>query len=55
MKFFAPIVLLCLLLLSGCSDDTELFGGLSEPDSNDVIAKLADQHIDARKQMQKPA
>ncbi|KAA0994905.1 EscJ/YscJ/HrcJ family type III secretion inner membrane ring protein [Pseudomonas sp. ANT_J12] len=53
MKFFAPIVLLCLLLLSGCSDDTELFGGLSEPDSNDVIAKLADQHIDARKQMQK--
>jgi type III secretion protein J len=46
--------LICLmLLLSGCSDDTDLFTGLSEQDSNDVIASLADQHIDARKSSEK--
>src|SRR4051812_13581802 len=42
-----------MLLLSGCSDDTDLFTGLSEQDSNDVIASLADQHIDARKRSEK--
>jgi type III secretion protein J len=42
-----------MLLLSGCSDDTDLFSGLSEQDANDVIASLADQHIDARKRSEK--
>lgn len=46
--------LMCLtLLLGGCSDETDLFSGLSEQDSNDVVASLADQHIDARKRMEK--
>jgi type III secretion protein J len=42
-----------MLLLGGCSDETDLFSGLSEQDSNDVIASLADQHIDARKRSEK--
>jgi type III secretion protein J len=51
---FLTAGLLCLmLLLSGCSDETDLFSGLSEQDSNDVIASLADQHIDARKRSEK--
>jgi len=53
VKFFGPCLLMCLLLLGGCSDDTDLFGGLSEQDSNDVVAKLADQHIDAHKRIEK--
>ncbi|MDL2186481.1 type III secretion inner membrane ring lipoprotein SctJ [Pseudomonas sp. ChxA] len=53
MKFPRLLVVVCLLLLAGCSDDTVLFGGLSEQDSNDVIAKLADEHITAHKQMEK--
>ncbi|MGY2289752.1 type III secretion system inner membrane ring lipoprotein SctJ [Pseudomonas sp. SDO528_S397] len=53
MKFPRLLVVVCLLLLAGCSDDTVLFGGLTEQDSNDVIAKLADEHIVARKQMEK--
>lgn len=53
MKLFGPWLLVCLLLLSGCSDETDLFGGLSEQDSNDVVAKLADQHIDAHKRIEK--
>lgn len=47
------LLLLVCLLLAGCSDDTVLFGGLTEQDSNDVIARLADEHIVARKQMEK--
>lgn len=53
MKFPRLFVVVCLLLLAGCSDDTVLFGGLTEQDSNDVIAKLADEHITAHKQMEK--
>lgn len=53
MKFLTAGLLLCILMLSGCSDDTDLFSGLSEQDSNDVVASLADQHIDARKRMEK--
>lgn len=49
----AGLLLLCMLLLGGCSDETELFTGLSEQDSNEVVARLADQHIDARKRMEK--
>ena len=53
MKFL-PAGLICLiLLLSGCSDETDLFSALSEQDSNDVIASLADQHIVARKRAEK--
>jgi type III secretion protein J len=53
VKFLTAGLLLCILMLSGCSDDTDLFSGLSEQDSNDVVASLADQHIDARKRMEK--
>jgi type III secretion protein J len=53
VKFLTAGLLLCMLMLSGCSDDTDLFSGLSEQDSNDVVASLADQHIDARKRMEK--
>lgn len=53
MKIIGASLLLCVLLLSGCSDETDLFGGLSEQDSNDVVAKLADQHIDAHKRAEK--
>ncbi|KOP54576.1 type III secretion protein [Pseudomonas coronafaciens pv. porri] len=54
MKFLsAGLLMLCILLLGGCSDETDLFTGLSEQDSNEVVARLADQHIDARKRMEK--
>lgn len=54
MKFLsAGLLLLCMLLLGGCSDETDLFTGLSEQDANEVVARLADQHIDARKRMEK--
>lgn len=49
----AALLLMCMLMLGGCSDDTDLFTGLSEQDSNEVIARLADQHIDARKRLEK--
>ncbi len=53
MKRREWLMVLGLLLLAGCSDDTVLFGGLTEQDSNDVIATLADEHIVAHKQMEK--
>lgn len=53
MKFPRLLVVVCLLLLAGCSDDVVLFGGLSEQESNEVIARLADEHIIAHKQMEK--
>jgi type III secretion protein J len=54
VKFLsAGLLLSCILVLGGCSDDTDLFTGLSEQDSNEVVARLADQHIDARKRMEK--
>lgn len=53
MKYLTAGVLCLMLLLSGCTDETDLFSGLSEQDSNDVIASLADQHIDAHKRMEK--
>ncbi|GGM31251.1 EscJ/YscJ/HrcJ family type III secretion inner membrane ring protein [Pseudomonas asuensis] len=46
-------LLLCVLLLTGCSKETDLFSGLSEQDSNDVIASLAEQHIEAYKRTEK--
>lgn len=45
--------MVCMLLLGGCSDETDLFSGLSEQDANEVIARLADQHIDAHKRTEK--
>jgi type III secretion protein J len=53
VKYLTAGVLCLMLLLSGCTDETDLFSGLSEQDSNDVIASLADQHIDAHKRMEK--
>ncbi len=54
MKFLsAGLLLICMVLLGGCSDETDLFTGLSEQDSNEVVARLADQHIDARKRLEK--
>jgi len=53
VKYLTAGLMCLMLLLSGCSDETDLFSGLSEQDSNDVIASLADQHIDARKRSEK--
>ncbi|MCD5993884.1 type III secretion inner membrane ring lipoprotein SctJ [Pseudomonas sp. CDFA 602] len=53
MKFLSAGLLLCILMLGGCSNETDLFTGMSEQDSNEVVARLADQHIDARKRMEK--
>ncbi|MFY1663056.1 type III secretion system inner membrane ring lipoprotein SctJ [Pseudomonas sp. Pseu.R1] len=53
MRYLTAALMCLMLLLSGCSDETDLFSGLSEQDSNDVIASLADQHIDARKRVEK--
>ena len=49
----ARAVLFCLLLLAGCSEQTDLFSGLSEQDANDVIASLGDYRVDARKRAEK--
>lgn len=49
----AALVSLCLMALAGCGDNTDLFTGLSEPDANEVIARLADQHIDSQKRLEK--
>lgn len=48
MKWPTALLTLCLLL-TGCGQQTELFSGLSEQDANDVIASLAEQHIEADK------
>lgn len=48
MKWPTALLMLCLLL-TGCGQQTELFSGLSEQDANDVIASLAEQHIEADK------
>lgn len=53
MNYLTAGLMCLMMLLGGCSDDTDLFSGLSEQDSNDVVASLADQHIDARKRMEK--
>lgn len=53
LKTPAVVFLLCALLLGGCGNNTDLFGGLSETDANDVVAKLNDQHIAARKRTEK--
>ncbi|WLI10721.1 type III secretion inner membrane ring lipoprotein SctJ [Pseudomonas sp. FP603] len=53
MKIRWPCLLLYVLLLSGCSDVTDLFGELSERDANDVVAKLNDHRIDAHKRQEK--
>jgi len=53
VKFLSAGLLLCILMLGGCSNETDLFTGMSEQDSNEVVARLADQHIDARKRMEK--
>lgn len=45
-------IALCLML-AGCDDRIELFSGLAEQDANDVIAQLAEQHIQAEKRIDK--
>jgi len=47
------VVGLCVLLLAGCSEQTDLFSGLSEQDANDVIASLGDYRIDTSKRTEK--
>lgn len=42
-----------MLLLAGCSEQTDLFSGLSEQDANDVIASLGDYRIDTGKRTEK--
>lgn len=49
----SSLFLLAFLVLAGCSDDTVLFSGMTEQHSNSVIARLAQEHITARKQMEK--
>ncbi|WP_434698144.1 type III secretion system inner membrane ring lipoprotein SctJ [Pseudomonas sp. D1-1] len=53
MKVPGLLTVLALLALAGCSDDTVLFSGMTEQHSNSVIAKLAQEHIAARKEMEK--
>lgn len=53
MKWPLATLLSCLLLLTGCGQQTDLFSGLSEQDANEVIASLAEQSIEARKHMEK--
>lgn len=53
MKVPGLLTVLAFLALAGCSDDTVLFSGMTEQHSNSVIAKLAQEHIAARKQMEK--
>lgn len=48
----AGILSFCMLL-SACGDRVELFHGLTEQDANDVIAELADKHIDSSKRIDK--
>ncbi|OLU33672.1 EscJ/YscJ/HrcJ family type III secretion inner membrane ring protein [Pseudomonas sp. PA15(2017)] len=43
----------CVLMLVGCSEQTDLFSGLSEQDANDVIASLGDYRIDTGKRTEK--
>jgi type III secretion protein J len=52
LKWPTALLSLCLLL-AGCGQQTELFSGLSEQDANDVIASLAEQHIEADKHVAK--
>jgi len=42
-------LLLAMALLAGCDSGTELYGGLSERDANDITAALSDHGIKARK------
>lgn len=53
MKRTLASAALCLLLLTGCSDRTDLFSGLSELDANEVIAALGEHHITAHKRSEK--
>lgn len=46
-------LLLCIWMLAGCSEHTDLFSGLSEQDANDVIASLGDYNIETRKRTEK--
>ncbi|SDH58555.1 type III secretion protein J [Pseudomonas flavescens] len=43
----------CVLMLAACSEQTDLFSGLSEQDANDVIASLGDYRIDTGKRTEK--
>ncbi len=49
-KGLAPALL--VLALAGCNSSSELYGGLSERDANDIAAALSDHGIDARKSAQ---
>jgi type III secretion protein J len=46
-------LLVLFLLLAGCGDNIELHSRLSESDANDVIAELANKHIEASKRTSK--
>lgn len=53
-KVFRPIVMaLMILLLTGCGERMELHRGLSEQDANEVLAELANKHIDVQKRLDK--
>lgn len=47
------VLLVILLLLAGCDKRIELHRNLSETDANEVIAQLADKHIEADKTLSK--
>ncbi|SCX85442.1 type III secretion system inner membrane ring lipoprotein SctJ [Pseudomonas sp. NFACC37-1] len=53
MKVPGLLTVLASLALAGCSDDTVLFSGMTEQHSNSVVARLAQEHIAARKQIEK--
>lgn len=53
MKASIATLILYVFLLAGCSQQTDLFSGLSEQDANEVIATLAEQSIEAQKHLEK--
>ncbi|WP_223536975.1 type III secretion system inner membrane ring lipoprotein SctJ [Pseudomonas sp. GL-B-16] len=53
MKWSIAVLLSCVLLIAGCSQQTDLFSGLSEQEANEVIATLAEQSIEAHKRSEK--
>jgi type III secretion protein J len=53
VKWSIAALLSCVLLIAGCSQQTDLFGGLSEQDANEVIATLAEHSIEAHKRSEK--
>lgn len=50
---FRSLLLAVCCVLAGCGERAELFNGLSEREANDVLAELADQHVEAVKRTDK--